>query len=71
MRGDEIALIVELSGEGETWLATAKFKLSPDGRMLTDHTSIPGKEIVRYRCSEPVGTRPNSSFKPTPLRGAA
>ena len=71
MRGDEIALIVELSGEGETWLAAAKFKLSPDGRMLTDNTSIPGKKIVRYRCSESVGTLPNSSFKPNPLRGSA
>ena len=70
VRGDEIALIAALSGERETWLATARFKLSPNGRMLTDSISISGKEIVRYRCSGAVGTRPNNSFKPTPLRGA-
>ncbi len=71
VRGNEIALIAELSGEGETWLNTAMFKLSQNGRTLTDNISIPGKEVVRYRCSESVATRPNNSFKPTPLRGAA
>ena len=71
VRGDEIALIAELSGEGETWLSAMKFEISPDGRMLTDTVSIPGKEVVRYRCPESTGTRPNSSFKPMPLRGTA
>ncbi len=71
VRGNEIALISELSGESEIWLSTAKFELSADGHILTDSTTIPGKEIVRYRCSESAGTRPNSSFKPTLLRKAA
>ena len=71
VRGDEIALIAELSGEGETWLSTAKFELSPDGRTLKDNISIPGKEVVRYRCSGPVGTRPNNSVGSFPsTRGA-
>ena len=71
-RGDnEIALIAELSGEGETWLATAKFKLSQDGHRLIDDTTIPGQEVVRYRCKNPIGTRSNNSFKPNPLRGSA
>ena len=55
VRGDEIALIAELSGEGETWLSAIKFELSPDGRMLVDRISMPGKEVVRYRCSGSVG----------------
>ena len=70
-RGDEIALIAELSGEGKTWLSAIKFEISPDGRMLTDTVSVPGKEVVRYRCPASTGTRPNSSFKPMPLRGTA
>jgi hypothetical protein len=71
-RGDaEIALISELSGEGETWLSTANFKLSQDGRQLIDDTSVPGQQFVRYKCSDTVGARSNNSFKPTPLRGAA
>lgn len=45
----EVALIAELSGEGETWLTTAQFKLSPGEDRLTS-TSIPGSEFVRYRC---------------------
>jgi len=71
VRGDEIALIAELSGEGETWLSAIKFELSPDGRMLIDRASVPGNEVVRYRCSESTGARPNNSFKPMPLRGTA
>jgi len=71
-RGDsEIALIAELSGEGETWLSTAKFTLSRDGSQLIDNTTVPGKELVRYKCSGAVGTRSNNSFKPNPLRGSA
>jgi hypothetical protein len=71
-RGDrEIALISELSGEGETWLSTAKFTLSQDGRQLIDNTSVPGREFARYKCSGAVGTQSNNSSKPTPLRGAA
>ena len=47
---NEIALIAELSGEGETWLATASFTLSTDGRRLLDSTTVPGQTVVRYRC---------------------
>jgi hypothetical protein len=72
VRGDnEIALISEMSGEGETWLSTAKFTLSQDGRQLIDNTSVPGREFMRYKCSGAVGTRSNNSFKPNPHRGTA
>ncbi|WP_150132038.1 hypothetical protein [Dokdonella koreensis] len=55
----EIALIAELSGEGETWLSTANFTLSQDGRQLIDNTSVPGKELVRYKCSRTAGNDPS------------
>ncbi|QSX77417.1 hypothetical protein [Agrilutibacter solisilvae] len=42
----ELALIVELTDEGETWLATMTFELSADGQRLVDS----GRQIVRYRC---------------------
>ena len=45
----EIAMIVELSGEGQTWLTTAQFTLSQDGTTLTS-TSIPGEPFIRYKC---------------------
>ena len=45
----EVALIAELSGEGQTWLTTAQFKLSPGEDKLIA-TDIPGREFVRYRC---------------------
>lgn len=47
-RGRELALIAELSGEGETRLHVAQFRLSRDGRTLTDVQSTP--PLVRYRC---------------------
>ena len=45
----EIALILELSGEGQTWIATEHFKLSPGGDKLTS-VNQPGDGFVRYRC---------------------
>lgn len=57
--GRELALIMELSGEGETWLATAKFELSADGQQLVDSTTIPGETIVRHRCPAVAAARPN------------
>jgi hypothetical protein len=42
----DLALITELSGEGETWLA--HFRLSDDQKSLTDVTD--GSKLVRYRC---------------------
>lgn len=48
-RGEfEIALIAELSGEGETWLACHRFRLSADHKQLTDATGEAG--LVRHRC---------------------
>jgi len=47
-RGRELALIAELSGEGETRLHVAQFRLSRDGRTLTDVGSAP--PLVRHRC---------------------
>lgn len=72
VRGDtQIALISELSGEGGTWLSTAQFTLSRDGIQLIDNTSVPGTELVRYKCSGAFGMRLNNSFKPASLRGTA
>jgi hypothetical protein len=34
----ELAVLLEASGEGESWLATWQFRLSPDGKELTDMT---------------------------------
>jgi hypothetical protein len=61
----EIALVSELSGEGETWLAVAKFELSADGARLIDSTTSPGHEVVRVRCPE---SQPNNAFKPNSFR---
>ena len=55
----DLALIIELSGEGETWLATAKFELSADGQQLVDSTTIPGESIVRQRCPTVAAARLN------------
>ncbi len=44
----EMALIAELSGEGETWLSYQHFRLSADHTYLTDVTD--DSEFVRYRC---------------------
>jgi hypothetical protein len=44
----DLALITELSGEGETWLAYNHFHLSPDQKSLTDVTD--DSKFVRYRC---------------------
>mgnify|MGYP005753129797 FL=1 len=55
----ELALIIELSGEGETWLATAKFELSADGQQLVASTNIPGESVVRHRCPTVAAGQPN------------
>ncbi len=64
-RADEIAITAELSGEGQTWLWAATFRLSSDGRTLVGPTSGAGAEVVRYRCPGPVDSRPNISLKRT------
>ena len=66
VRGRELALISELSGEGRTWLATSKFTISAHGGLLSDSYSAPGQRIVRYKCPETDAVqRPNSSLKRT------
>lgn len=45
----EVALIADMSGEGEEWLATAHFKLSEAGDELVS-VDERGGEFVRYRC---------------------
>lgn len=48
-RGElELAPIAELSGEGETWLARHRFRLSADRERLIDATGE--AEFARYRC---------------------
>ena len=45
----DLALIVELSGEGETWLSYSYFRLSSDHASITSiNEGEPG--MVRYRC---------------------
>jgi hypothetical protein len=69
VRKRDLALILELSGEGDTWLDTAQFELSPDGKTLTSRVAS-GDEYIRHLCPNPQ-ERPNKSFKPNPLRGSA
>jgi len=45
----DLALIAELSGEGEVWLLFRQYRLSADGDYLTDVTDA-GSDLVRYRC---------------------
>ena len=45
---NELALIAELSGEGETYLTVRHFRLSKDQKELSDVTSHP--PFVRRRC---------------------
>ena len=72
VRGDtELALISELSGEGETWLSVVHFTLSEDGNRLIDTTTRPGKELVRHRCTGTGGAQARSSSRPALLRDAA
>lgn len=45
---DGIGIAVEMSGEGERWIARYRFRLSEDGRRLTDVGDSAG--LTRYRC---------------------
>lgn len=45
---NELAVITESSGEGETWLATQQYRLSANQRELIDTRSEPA--LVRHRC---------------------
>ncbi len=44
----DLALISELSGEGQTWLSYNLFRLSADHTYMTDVTGE--SKFVRYRC---------------------
>ena len=45
----DLAIIAELSGESESWIAFSHFRLSADHTYLTD-VSGSGQGMVRYRC---------------------
>jgi hypothetical protein len=45
----DLALIAEMSGEGETWLFYRHFRLSPDETYMTDVTDK-DLALMRYRC---------------------
>ena len=45
----ELALILELSGEGQVWLDTRQFRLSEDRQILTDVTGR-RQVMTRVRC---------------------
>ena len=46
----ELALLIEASGEGQSWLDARQFRLSEDGQTLTDVTGG-RKQAVRVRCN--------------------
>lgn len=51
LNGDnEMVLVAQLSGEGEKWMHTAKFRLSKDGKQLIDADTKP--PLVRRRCAK-------------------
>jgi len=48
---NELALIIELSGEGEEWLSFVHFKINDKNNQLTDITDAYEKnKLIRYRC---------------------
>jgi len=49
----ELALLIETSGEGQSWLDARQFRLSEDRQTLTDVTGG-RKQAVRVRCSSGV-----------------
>jgi len=50
-RGEqEVALVMELSGEGDTWLSFKHYRLSDDRMQLIDITD--GGEFARQRCPQ-------------------
>jgi hypothetical protein len=46
----EIVFVAELSGEGQSWLASEHFILSSDGGYITRPSEGGGSDLVRYRC---------------------
>ena len=66
--GDELALIVQLTVDGDTRLATHEFELSSRDDKLTSLRPN-GQLVIRRRCAPP-GTPPNNSFKSKLLRSS-
>lgn len=46
----DITIKAQLSGEGETWTVDTRFRLSADGKQLSDVTDPNGPPFVRKRC---------------------
>lgn len=63
----EVALVAELTSEGETWLSASTFRILLDGNQLTQSSGVNGEALVRVRCSSILGSRPNRSFESTPF----
>lgn len=52
----EVEVSLELSGEGQVWRRTVRYRLSEDGRSMTDVTE-PKYQTVRVRCEKPSAGR--------------
>ena len=54
---NEVAVIVELTGEGETWLLKTTLGLSADGDTLTLRGNAADTPVTRVRCDSILGLR--------------
>lgn len=45
----EILIVLDMSGEGSSWMTSFKWTISSDGSYLSDR-SVDGSLFVRYRC---------------------
>ncbi len=53
VRGEEIAMIVDMAGEGDTWLGIMKFRLENQGQAIVDTSDDyedEKKRFVRSKC---------------------
>ncbi|WP_345294507.1 hypothetical protein [Luteimonas vadosa] len=66
--GDELALIVQLTVDGDTRLATHEFEIPGSGDTLLSLRPN-GQLLIRKRCDPLPGTPSNKSFKPNPHQG--
>jgi hypothetical protein len=51
----ELALVLELSGEGSSWMTTMQYNLSSDGNRLMDMRRSDEPAMIRYRCPNKAG----------------
>ncbi|WP_152560438.1 hypothetical protein [Arenimonas donghaensis] len=49
---NQINIVAELTGEGESWMATFRFSLSEDGSTLITEGLDADQRVARYRCAE-------------------